>query len=276
MKRFGTLQAFYLPLYSREFYKDIADNWKGQCFLFLLLLIAVVCIPLTIETHSLIEKKMMEYVNPIIEQVPDINFSKGRFSTKEQQKYEITDPLNGKVIAIIDTTGETESLEGSDASFLLSDSKIIYRESKSGTRVMDLPKIEGNDKDVFLNKTLLHRVVNAAKKWILIAVYPFGVIFLYVFMILQALIYALIGLILANILKIQLKYGVLVRLSIMALVPGIMFGTFLSIVWMRLYGFEMNSSIRLWNLFIGILIDIGYLYFAIWSQKQNELPEQLT
>ena len=64
--------------------------------------------------------------------MPDITVSKGIVSAEVQMPYIIMNKKNSPLM-IIDTTGKTVSLEGSDAFALLTKSELIVRRTRTST-----------------------------------------------------------------------------------------------------------------------------------------------
>ena len=92
--------------------------------------------------------------------------------------------------------------------------------------------------------------------------YPMALLFSFIFRAIQILIYALIGLAFANMLHVKLEYKTLMRLAAVALTPVLVLDLVLEFVPLR---------IPLWSV-LGVLIGLGYLFFAI---KSNAEPETI-
>ncbi len=119
MKKFSIIHIPVLSFFSKELYIDVGQNWKGVNFLYLLLLLAVCLIPTMIKIHADVTDFVNNEAPVIVNQVPEIAITDGQVSIKETQPYYIKDPDSDKILAIIDTTGQIESLENTDALCLL-------------------------------------------------------------------------------------------------------------------------------------------------------------
>ena len=90
--------------------------------------------------------------------------------------------------------------------------------------------------------------------------YPFTVIGLFIYRLVQMLIYALVGMIFANIVKANLEYVTLVRLAAVSITPVII----------------LNAVRRMLDIsvpYIGLLsflIAMGYLFFAVKASAEQE------
>ncbi len=51
MKRFGLFHPIWMSFYSRALYRDVAQNWKGTGFLYLLFLLALSWIHPIVQLH---------------------------------------------------------------------------------------------------------------------------------------------------------------------------------------------------------------------------------
>ncbi len=117
MKRYNILQAPVMAFFSPSFYRDVGLHWRGNGFAYLFLLLAVCWVPGSILFHlhfaNLIETK----TPAIITQIPQMKIIKGEASVEVIQPLKIINPESGTVLASIDTTGKTVSLEGTEAKY---------------------------------------------------------------------------------------------------------------------------------------------------------------
>jgi hypothetical protein len=262
MKQHNYFQALYLSFYSAPFYLDVGRRWKGTGFLYLLLLLALAWIPEVAGIHTRMAKTIDTYGHTLAAQVPAITISDGEVSTDVETPYFIRDPETEKVWAIIDLTGEYTTLADTEAELLLTRNEVLMRQNRGTireTRAYDL-----SDVDSFtLSGEDVSRWLEAAKSWLAFVFYPFAVVFSFIYRIIQALIYAVIGLLIANSLKVKLTYGTLLRLAVLALTPVIILNTVRSVA--------AVSIPALW--LVAFAVAMGYLIFAI---KSNAVPAEPT
>jgi hypothetical protein len=195
----------------------------------------------------------------ILRQMPGITITGGVVSTDAEEPYYITEPDTGKVIAIIDTTGEWTSLEGTDAGILLTRDKVIVKKNTGNTEVHDLSQVESFSMDREWLESWLGTVVT----WGPILAFPFAVIGSYVYRIVQALIYALIGLLLRSIAGASLEYPAILRIAMVAVTPAVVLKTFMGVV-----GVELPVG---WLIYFAVAM--GYLYFGISATCAPDAPE---
>lgn len=255
MRRYSIFHVPALSFFSKELYIDVGQNWKGVNFLYLLLLLAVCLIPAMINLHRGISNFVNNEAPAIVNQVPEITITDGQVSIKETQPYYIKDPDSDEPLAIIDTTGEIESLEETDAFFLLTGNKVIIKESKFESRAYDLSNVKAFAVDSERITGWLH----IGRKFLAVVLYPFALLSSYVYRIIQALIYAAIGLVFASFCKTTLSYASLIRLAVVAVTPSIIVGTILGLA---------EISIPYYLYLVAALV---YLFFAVKSI--SDIPE---
>lgn len=262
MKRFSVIHIPVLSFFSRELYRDVGLYWRGAGFAYLLLLLAACSIPWAFKFQMVLSHFIDEEVPPIVEQVPKITISKGQVHIDEPQPYYIKNPDGNDVFVIIDTTGEIESLVGTDASALLTKTKLIYRQSNVEYRTYDLSHVE----EFVLDQGRINGWLNVIKKGFVPVCYPFAVLGSFMFRIVQALIYGAIGLLFASRYKVRLSYDSLLRLAVVAVTPCIIVKTILGAASVHL------PMARLWY----FLVTMAYLAFAVksCSPMDEQLPLQ--
>lgn len=249
MRRYSYFQVPSLSFFSNDLYIDVGKNWKGVNFLYLLLLLAVCLVPTMISLHRGVSDFINNEAPALVNQVPKITITDGLVSIKEAQPYYIKDPDSNEALAIIDTTGQIDSIEDMNAFCLLTSDKIIIKQSKFETRTYDLSNIKAFAVDSERITGWLH----VGGKFLAIIAYPFALLGSLVYRVVQALIYAAIGLLFASVCKTTLPYTALIRLAVVAMTPCIIVGTILGLI---------DVSIPAW---LYLVVALAYLFFAIKS-----------
>jgi hypothetical protein len=247
MRKFSIIHVPLLSFFSKDLYIDVGLNWKGVGFAYLLLLLALCWIPTMIKTHVGVSDFIDNEAPAFVEQVPEITIIDGEASIKEAQPYYITAPKSNDVLAIIDTTGTIGSLEDANAMCLLTKTSFIWREGEFETRTYDLSEVE----HFVVDSERITGWLETFKKFFIVAMSPFALLGSYLYRIVQALIYAAIGLLFASLCKITLSYSALLRLSITAVTPCIIVSTVLGL-----------GGIYL-PMFFYLLAALGYLFFGV-------------
>lgn len=268
MKKFSIIHIPVLSFFSKELYRDVGLYWKGVNFSYLLLLLAVCLIPTMINLHRGISNFVNNEAPAIVNQVPEITITDGQVSIKETQPYYIKDPDSDEPLAIIDTTGQIESLEDTDAFFLLTGNKVIIKQSEFENTTYDL----SNVKAFVVDSERITGWLQIGRKFLAVVIYPFALLGSYLFRIVQALIYAAVGLLFALWCKVTLSYATLLRLAVVAMTPCLLAKTIFGIVDIHLP----------YATLISLVITLAYLFFAVKAnseiiliQEEAEDPEEM-
>src|SRR4030066_928732 len=142
MKQYSYIHSLYYSFYSKSFYQHVARNWKGLRLSYLLFILCLFWIPETSRIHSEVSEFLSAEAPKYVKQVPVITVSQGKVSIKEQTPYLINMPGKNTPFAIIDTSGQTTSLDKSGALVLLTKSQLIIKNSSSESRTFDLEGID--------------------------------------------------------------------------------------------------------------------------------------
>ena len=266
MKRYSIIHIPVLSFFSKELYRDVGLNWRGFGFLYLLLLLAICSIPGMFKMKEGLSNFIEKDVPPLLEQLPGITIADGQVSVDVPQPYYIRDPDSNDILAIIDTTGEIESLVDTGALVLLTKTKLIYRKSEVEYRIYELSTIK---EELILDQERIMGWLNTFEKVFVPVLYPIIVLGAYVFRIIQALIYGVIGLIFASWLRVKLLYSSALRLAVVAVTPCIIINTVLIGTSVKL----PFSTTVLWLLFF--LITMAYLLLGVKSCSQMDMQSPL-
>jgi len=268
MKKFSIIHIPVLSFFSKDFYREVGLQWKGICFGYLLLILAVCWIPMIVRIHLGFASFVKNNAPPFVEQIPEITITDGQVSIKEPQPYFLRVPDSNEIIAVIDTTGSIESLEDANAFFLLTDNSMIIRKSDIETQTIDLSQIESFTMD----SARITRWLNIIKKLLVVIMYPVVLLSSYVYRIIQALIFAAVGLLFASLCKVSLSYGALLRLAVVAMTPCMIVKTVFGLA-----GVHLPCGVGL----VYLLVALAYLYFGVYAcsqtppdQQQFPFPEQ--
>lgn len=221
MKKFSIIHVPLLSFFSRELYRDVGLNWKGVGFGYLFLLLAICTVPGMFKLQKGLSNFIDEQSPQFINQVPKITIEKGEVHIDEPQPYYITVPDSNKIVAIIDTTGQIQSLDNTDAFVLLTKTKLLSRQSKTEVRTYDLTSVQ----HFVLEQSTITKWLDIGKKVLVPMLYPFALLGSFIFRMIQSLIYAAIGLAFAGWCKTKLSYSALVRLVVTAVTPCIIVRT---------------------------------------------------
>jgi Protein of unknown function (DUF1189) len=260
MKSFSMLRAFILSFYSRDLYREVAKKWKGPGLVYLAVLLVLCWAAQMLKMQTGITHFVKQDGAVFVHQVPDITISDGRVSTNVETPYYIKD-RNGTVVAIIDLTGQYTSLKDTSAKLLLTRNHLMFR-NNGRIRSTDLKDVKSFHMDQARAEKWLHFV----RTWVTIIFFLIALVFSFIYRTIQALIYALIGMLFASIMKVKLDYLTLMRLAIVAVTPAVIVDT--------VHGL-WNIHTPLWSL-VCFVIAMAYLAFGIKANAagETEAPEQ--
>ncbi len=260
MKRYSILQPLYLSFYSRDLYRDVRKHWNGTGFLYLLLLLAITWVPVMVMVHRGIGEAVRREAPPYIEQVPTITILRGEVSIDRPVPYTISEPDSGIPLVVIDTSGKISSLEQTDAPVLLTKNKFMYQQKhKAETRIYDLAGVEA----FTLDRALVQKFVDLVRNYFALLAYPVALAASFVYRILQMLLYAVVGLLFAHVLKSALDYVTLLRLASVAITPVIILSMLRWITGIPVPAFGL----------LCFLVAMGYLYVAVKANTEPDAPE---
>jgi hypothetical protein len=223
---------------------------------YLLSLVALCTIPPVLELQSGIALFLSEKAPALVNQMPDIRITNGEVSIDDEEPYFILDEETGETVIIIDTTGRTSSLEGSTARILLTKSSIIVKKNApDAVETFDLSRVDG----LIIDRGAIYSFIDTFERWFAIAVYPFAVLFSFLYRVLAVLLYALVGKAFCSSLRIRLDYRALMRLSAAAITPSVVLGS-LAVLF--------GIMIPLWWV-MSWLITTGYLFFGVKSNAAD-------
>ena len=252
-KRFKIYHIPVLAFFSRELYRDVARNWKGTTFGYLFLLLLVCWIPLAMNLHRGVADFVEQEAPKLVSQIPEITITDGEVSIDEPEPYYIRDPDTGAALVVIDTTGEISSLADTEAVGLVTKNAVTFEKNAYETRTFSF-----RDIDYFvLTQGKIYGWLDIVKRFAAPVLYPFCVLGVFVYRILQALLYAAFGLLITRIVKTELSYDSLLRLSVVAVTPAIIVATLLAMASIHL---PMGG---LWY----FLATMSYLTFGILAAK---------
>jgi hypothetical protein len=256
MQQYNMLQAFYMSFYSRNLYRDVAKNWGGKTFLYLLLLLTLAWVPFTIQLQMQVNKAYKDHADEIVHQVPMMTIKEGKLSTPENRPYIITDPKSQKKLAVIDTSGKYTTIEQADAVMLVTQTQIIDKAKKNEVRIHEIPKTLDTTIDPHRLNIMVKNFIGFM--WIFVFIACLLVSFFY--RIIQAVVYSVIGKIISAISGIPVTYGQIIQIMLVGITPVIVLSTIIEF-------FSWHFAFH--NLFY-FLLAISYMVYGIFANKDEK------
>jgi len=252
-RRFSYFDALWQSFFSPSLYIDVAKRWHGVGFLYLLLIVVISWLPDLAKMETSLQQLRGDSSEGLIRQVPAISITDGVASANVETPYFIKDPKDGKVLGIIDFSGQYTNLENTSAVVLLTRKEVTTKQSGRETRTYNLSGV----KHFAIDQTRVRHWVNLFLTWFTVLITPFVIVFTYGFRIVQALIYAALGMALANGFHVKLTYSTLLRLACVALTPVVIFTTVTDLIPVfralpRPLVFLIHLAIAVWYLSVAV------------------------
>jgi len=254
MSKYKFYEGLWLSLFSKDFYKDVATNWKGKAFLTLGFLLFVCWIPLCVKFHISMSKWIKTEGMEVVNQMPEVTIVNGEISIDKEMPYFVTSKEDGKVLIVFDTTGKYTNLQDLDAQALVTGSMIYMRKSTHEIRSYDMSQVQ----NFTMTKAQLKNWVEMFRKYFFFVFFIFAWIFSFVYRFFQSVFYGLFGIAFARILKVPLDFTAIVQLSVLSLTLPVIIKT-------GLWVFDKNIP---YFYLISFVISMSYLFFGIKSANE--------
>ena len=243
-------QAPYLSWFSREFYQSVLGSWRGLGLAYLLFFLAIIWLINLVQINPFLTEIKEDYVLPVVEQMPRLEFDGAEMSTNVETPYVIR--VDGEVVAIVDPDADVGAVSGitSDVGLVFTRTGVIV--TQDGGVPRETPWVAGID---YLDKERLTAWAGLFESWARALLYPFGLAGSFLFRFVEALVLALVALVIGNTQGRPLTYVQAVRLTVVAVSVAVMVQTFLTVA---------NVSIPAWW-FVSFLIVAIYQYFGVTS-----------
>ncbi len=251
MKKYSLIHLPVLSFYLKDVYRDVCLHWRGTCFPYLLLLLAVCWLPAMVDLHRSLSSFIRNDAPALVIQIPHVTINQGVATIAAPQPYTIIDPKTKKPLAILDSTGRHTSLKDTDALVLVTGTEAIVKKSAAETRTYSFTTID----DLTINQQVVNGWLETARKFTAIIIYPLAVAGAFLYRVIQVALYALLGMLFSSALKTKLPYPALVRMSVVAITPGIIVGTALTMAGLTL------PYAGVWF----FLAAMAYLYLGIYA-----------
>ena len=254
MKTFPIFSAYYHSFSSKELYRDVAANWRGKAFVYLLLLLAVTWVPAMLNMYRSLTLFVENEGRAAFSQMPEITIEDGMLSIEAEEPYYIRAGDDDEVIAIIDTTGTISSLDDEEAPVLVTESEVFFVRGDTG----DIERFSlSNVGDMSFDAETLSGWASAVVPWIPIVSYPFALVWSFAYRLAQVLVYSLFALLIARQHKLTLNFASLYSITIVAITPAVFLKTAVGLT-------EFSMPF----LFVPhVALALGYVYFGVAANR---------
>jgi hypothetical protein len=201
--------ALWYGFFDKDFYVDVATRWRAGASGYLAMMVAVGILPLMVIFHFALQQFYTAEIPFMLRQMPDIMFYDGRARSDVEQPHTIRS-TDGTSIIVIDTENQFATPDDAGTLILLHSDEVIVRKKSNETRSYSLDEIEG---DTMLTPEMVNELAQWLHPWII----PVSFVTLWLLFgigrIIQMLFYALIGLAIAAMLRIQMNFGALLQIT---------------------------------------------------------------
>lgn len=254
MQRYNILQAIFMSFYSKDLYRDVAKNWNGKTFVYLLFLVALSWVAFTIKMQLGLNEVYQKDTDKVVTQIPVLTIKDGKITTPENRPYFIKNPDTNETIAIIDTSGTYKTLSDAKTGILVTPSEVITQPNANETKINHVP----NNLNLTINPTTINGYIHAMLPFAWIFLFIFFTFASFIYRIIQALIYAIIGKIICAIVFAPLRYSELLQIAVVAVTPAIVLSAVLDF-WIVKFPH---------HLLLYFILAMIYLTFGILANKQ--------
>lgn len=265
----NTIRTLYLAFYSKHAYIRAAREWKGigYGYLFVMILLSTLCIGIWVHTWTNVAIGQIEKL--ILPQLPTMTFKEGHLSIDKDLPYVMT--VNGNTIVRFDKTDAPSADPADFAPVVLGETGCAtYIRGRGLVKQLTYEKMHrGGWIQEWIYKKIFSAVIEplGIAKYIAFLKNWFGLIVAAVllpihfgFVATQTLLLALIGRLFTSTMSFILSYSKLVRVSVVAVTPGVVLGTILIVT---------NQFFPLW-LGIYSVMAACYLFYGVYSNKHAD------
>lgn len=253
------MEALYKSFYSIDFYRKVAQEWKGICLLYLFFFVSSIWIALGINTTCFFSKDMPTELVEIINQLPTIKVKSGDLSIDKPCPYTIIDPSTKSPLIVIDTTGKIKSIDDIKANMLVTKEQVTVRKNKYETRTFDLDEIS----DFEVTSKEIIDFIKLIIKWGIPVAFLVSLPFVFIGHVLMSLFYSLFALMFNAFLKAHLQYSALLRLSVIAMTPIMLLSALKDLALASMLPKQVAHMFPLFS----FIVTLSYCGFAVNANK---------
>lgn len=225
MKQYKVWQAPLWAFFSTHFYRDLGSHGKGVGFVYLLCLLVFSCGIESIKTAMHFHRKI-EVLGPYYaQQIPDMEVQNGKLKMDKESVYYIFDPETQEPVIAFDCTADTKnSPQELGVAVLVTEKNVL---AKMGT------ESQGKASEILSFSAMNGMKMNKDSFMQTIRMCSLGVPFVdialrlppaWAWSIFQALAYSLVGLVLAKMISVNIKYEGILRVASFAVGNAIIIG----------------------------------------------------
>ncbi len=244
-------QAPLLSFFSSGIYKSAAREWGGMSLGYLTLMQLGIAIVYSLYLQMGVANVFGKQIPEFMKQVPEFKVENGQFFTDAEMPYLIKDRETDRILAYIDTRDNAEFPE--EAYVKINDKEIIFKSENRSAEPFAFELMPDCNKQKV--QELLDLIAVLFVPVSLVVSFLLGMIS----SIFQILIYGLFGKLMARVMKVQVTYMELVRMSVVAITPVLIIDLCL----------KMTPQHFPFPYPLAFIIAMGYLFFGVRSLKKS-------
>jgi len=216
------MRAFFNQIHRSandfKFYNEVKNFPLSESLKYIFLLLLVVSFAVTVRYGFATQRGMSILAYWANKNLPVINIQDGSASVDAQQPYKI--PIEDGVL-LLDTTGQTTSLDGYGKGMLLTKDKLVLKQNEAKTVVYSLSKV----KSLRIDKNFFGML----KRYLPWVIAPFILIGLYIYFciarFLQIFLFSVLAFLISALVKAGLSYRKVFNICVFAITPSMLLGT---------------------------------------------------
>jgi len=217
-KGYNRIQLPFCAFFSKRIYHDVGLNWNGLNLAYLFVLLAVCCIPYTLKLRDHALHSLESSQAALLNQIPQIRIQDGLVSIDRQQPYYIRND-RGNPIAIIDTTGSMNYIDDASVYLLLTETRLIVRRGHNLFNTFSLDMVE----DLYIDKQVIYGWFQTVRNMVAPLSYGIFLLLSFIFTVMTLLLFSIIGLVISTVMRKNLRFSNVLRISTVAATPTIIF-----------------------------------------------------
>jgi len=245
------MKAFFNQIHRSandfKFYNEVKNFSLSETLKYIFLLVLLVSFAVTVRYGFAAQRGMNILAYWANKNLPVINIQNGLATVDAQQPYKIA--IEDGVL-LLDTTGQTTSLDGYGKGMLLTKDKLLLKQNEAKTVVYSLSKV----KSLRIDKNFFDML----KRYLPWAIAPFMLIGLYIYFciarFLQIFLFSILAFLISALIKAEISYGKVFNICVFAITPSMLLGAMAAFLMKPIAFFGLiYSALYIIYLVIGIV-----------------------
>ena len=255
---------FHGPIFSffsKRFYQEIAREWRGIGFLYLLFWNCITAMLVVGGTYGYFRHYLATDGFEIASNIPTFQIRDGLLAADCVQPYVLTNPGTDDVLAVLDTTGSTPIIEAGDGGprFMASHDTLYVRNDRG---VIQHFPLDGFG-DVAMDGAQVYAIVDRWSLPVAMVAFVGMVVGSQISYMILAMIYGAVAMIMTRGVWSDMSYGSCVRLAVVAWTPSIILSAASGL-------FPADLIYTLSRTAVCFALPLLYLYWTVTSPAPRE------